>query len=93
MAIDVHPGLHPLEPEHEVRCWLYHDVKGQRLPRPEGWVPRTDVSSEEVLATGAAADHGLAAGTVVETDPIGLLHSEQAAHEREAFEDESDHRV
>jgi hypothetical protein len=38
------------------------------------------------------ADHGLAAGTSVEIDPIGLLRSEQAVHEREAFEDESDHQ-
>ena len=66
MAIDVHPGLHPLETGHEVRCWLYHDVNGRPIPRPEGWVPRTDVAAEEVLATGAVADHGLAAGTAVE---------------------------
>jgi peptide/nickel transport system ATP-binding protein len=93
MAIDAHPGLHSLEPGHEVRCWLYHDVNGERIPRAEGWVPRTDVSAEEVLATGAAADGGLAAGTTVETDPLGLLKSEQALPEHEAFEDESDHRL
>jgi oligopeptide/dipeptide ABC transporter ATP-binding protein len=61
MAIDVHPGLHPIAPGHEVRCWLYHDVNGGLIPRPEGWVPRTDVPAAEVLATGAAADHGAAA--------------------------------
>jgi oligopeptide/dipeptide ABC transporter ATP-binding protein len=61
MAIDVHPGLHPISPGHEIRCWLYHDVNGRLLPRPEGWVPRTDVSPEEVLATGAVADAGAAA--------------------------------
>jgi oligopeptide/dipeptide ABC transporter ATP-binding protein len=55
MAIDVHPGLHSLAPGHEVRCWLYHDANGRLLPRPEGWVPRTDVPAEEVLATGAGA--------------------------------------
>jgi oligopeptide/dipeptide ABC transporter ATP-binding protein len=43
MALDVHPGLHAVAPGHEVRCWLYHDVNGRPLPRPEGWVPRTDV--------------------------------------------------
>jgi oligopeptide/dipeptide ABC transporter ATP-binding protein len=64
MAIDVHPGLHPIGPEHEVRCWLYHDVNGRPLPRPEGWVPRTDVPAEEVLATGAAADAGAAASEI-----------------------------
>jgi oligopeptide/dipeptide ABC transporter ATP-binding protein len=61
MALDVHPGLHPLEPGHEVRCWLYHDVNGRLIPRPPDWVPRTDVSVAEVLATGAAADGGVAA--------------------------------
>jgi oligopeptide/dipeptide ABC transporter ATP-binding protein len=61
MAIDVHPGLHPLEPGHEVRCWLYHDVNGRPIPRPAGWVPRTDVDAAEVLATGAVADAGAAA--------------------------------
>jgi len=61
MAIDVHPGLHPLEPGHEVRCWLYHDVNGRLIPRPAGWVPRTDADAAEVLATGAAADSGAAA--------------------------------
>ncbi len=61
MAIDVHPGLHPIEPGHEVRCWLYHDVNGRVLPHPDGWVPRTDVPAAEVLATGAAADAGAAA--------------------------------
>jgi len=67
MALDVHPGLHPMETGHEVRCWLYHDANGRPIPRSVGWVPRTDVAAEEVLATGAAADHGAAAaGTIVE---------------------------
>jgi oligopeptide/dipeptide ABC transporter ATP-binding protein len=70
MAIDVHPGIHELEPGHEVRCWLYHDVNGRLIPRPAGWQPRTDVDAAEVLATGAAADSGAAAaGTAV--DPGG----------------------
>jgi oligopeptide/dipeptide ABC transporter ATP-binding protein len=63
MAIDVHPGLHPLESGHEVRCWLYHDVNGRLIPRPDGWVPRTNVDPAEVLATGALADAGAAAGS------------------------------
>jgi peptide/nickel transport system ATP-binding protein len=68
MAIDVHPGLHVLEPGHEVRCWLYHDVNGRLIPRPAGWRPRTDVAAEEVLATGAAADSGAAAaGSIAES--------------------------
>jgi oligopeptide/dipeptide ABC transporter ATP-binding protein len=66
MAIDVHPGLHQLATGHDVRCWLYHDVNGRLIPRPDGWIPRTDVSAAEVLATGAAADGGAAAaGEVV----------------------------
>ena len=60
MAIDVHPGLHPLAEGHLVRCWLYHDANGRPIPRPEGWEPRTDVAAAEVLATGAAADAGAA---------------------------------
>jgi oligopeptide/dipeptide ABC transporter ATP-binding protein len=70
MALDVHPGLHPLAPGHDVRCWLYHDANGRLIPRPEGWVPRTDVPAEEVLATGAEADHGAAAaGTGASLEP------------------------
>src|SRR5690349_5963047 len=61
MALDVHPNLHPVASGHEVRCWLYHDINGRPIPRPEGWVPRTEVSAETVLATGAAADGGAAA--------------------------------
>jgi oligopeptide/dipeptide ABC transporter ATP-binding protein len=40
MALDVHPGIHPIAAGHEVRCWLYHDVNGRPMPRPDGWVPR-----------------------------------------------------
>jgi oligopeptide/dipeptide ABC transporter ATP-binding protein len=70
MAIDVHPGLHPLEPGHEVRCWLYHDMNGRQIPRPAGWVPRRDVDAAEVLATGAVADAGAAAaGTALGAQP------------------------
>jgi peptide/nickel transport system ATP-binding protein len=70
MAIDVHPGIHELEPGHEVRCWLYHDMNGRLIPRPAGWQPRTDVAAAEILATGAAADSGAAAaGTLA--DPGG----------------------
>jgi oligopeptide/dipeptide ABC transporter ATP-binding protein len=40
MALDVHPGIHSIAPGHEVRCWLYHDINGKPMPRPDGWVPR-----------------------------------------------------
>jgi oligopeptide/dipeptide ABC transporter ATP-binding protein len=41
MALDVHPDIHEIEPGHEVRCWLYHDVNGRLMPHPTDWVPRT----------------------------------------------------
>jgi peptide/nickel transport system ATP-binding protein len=86
MALDVHPGLHPLEPGHEVRCWLYHDTRGQLIPHPPGWTPRTDVAPEEVLATGAVADHGLAAGTAIETDPVSALRDDRELRDHGSFE-------
>ena len=46
MALDVHPDIHPIEPDHEVRCWLYHDVNGRLMPHPADWVPRTVASDE-----------------------------------------------
>ena len=42
-ALEVHPGIHPIAPGHEVRCWLYHDATGRPMPHPEGWVPRLGV--------------------------------------------------
>jgi oligopeptide/dipeptide ABC transporter ATP-binding protein len=30
-----HPQLRPIGPGHDVRCWLYHDLEGNLLPRPE----------------------------------------------------------
>jgi peptide/nickel transport system ATP-binding protein len=44
LALDVHPGLHPLAQGHEVRCFLYHDMNGRPIPRPPGWIPRTDAA-------------------------------------------------
>ena len=35
IALDIHPNLHPIGPDHDVRCWLYHDVRGVLMPRPE----------------------------------------------------------
>ena len=35
LAFDVHPELRSIGPNHEVRCWLYHDLDGQLLPRAE----------------------------------------------------------
>ncbi len=34
MALEIHPDLHPVDDGHDVRCWLYHDVRGSLMPRP-----------------------------------------------------------
>ncbi len=34
LATEAHPALRPIGPGHDVRCWLYHDVDGNPLPRP-----------------------------------------------------------
>jgi peptide/nickel transport system ATP-binding protein len=33
IAQEVHPSLLPVVPEHDVRCWLYHDAAGGLMPR------------------------------------------------------------
>ncbi len=35
-ASDVHPELRPVSPDHDVRCWLYHDAAGRVKPVPGG---------------------------------------------------------
>jgi oligopeptide/dipeptide ABC transporter ATP-binding protein len=35
LAESHHPELHPVGPEHEVRCWLYHMTDGRRRPDPD----------------------------------------------------------
>jgi oligopeptide/dipeptide ABC transporter ATP-binding protein len=35
MALEVHPELKPLGPGHTVRCWVYHDARGEPIPRHE----------------------------------------------------------
>ncbi len=86
MSLDSHPALLPIVPAHEVRCWLYHDVDGRLIPRPDGWVPRTDVDAEVVLATGAVADGGLAAGTAVGLDPLGAAREAEEDRGHRPFE-------
>ena len=51
LALDVHPGLHPLSQGHEVRCFLYHDMNGRPIPRPPDWIPRTDTAPGVEVAT------------------------------------------
>jgi oligopeptide/dipeptide ABC transporter ATP-binding protein len=33
---EVHPNLLPVTPGHDVRCWLYHDVRGELMPPRPG---------------------------------------------------------
>ena len=35
ISLEVHPSLLPASPGHDVRCWVYHDARGQLMPRPE----------------------------------------------------------
>jgi hypothetical protein len=32
-ALEHHPGLRPIRPGHDVRCWLYHDLEGNLIER------------------------------------------------------------
>jgi oligopeptide/dipeptide ABC transporter ATP-binding protein len=34
LALDHHPELLPVAPNHEVRCWLYHQLDGSPRPDP-----------------------------------------------------------
>jgi oligopeptide/dipeptide ABC transporter ATP-binding protein len=33
-AFESHPAILPLGPDHEVRCWLYHDADGRPIAQP-----------------------------------------------------------
>jgi peptide/nickel transport system ATP-binding protein len=35
ISLEVHPSLLPASPDHDVRCWVYHDARGQLMQRPE----------------------------------------------------------
>jgi oligopeptide/dipeptide ABC transporter ATP-binding protein len=35
LATEVHPQLLPIEPGHDVRCWVYHDAAGKLMPRDD----------------------------------------------------------
>jgi peptide/nickel transport system ATP-binding protein len=35
LATEVHPELLPIAPEHDVRCWVYHDAAGRLMPRDD----------------------------------------------------------
>jgi oligopeptide/dipeptide ABC transporter ATP-binding protein len=50
IATEVHPALLPVDPGHDVRCWLYHDAAGGLMPRT-GTVTAT-ASPDEVAPSG-----------------------------------------
>ncbi|MFL5679171.1 MAG: ABC transporter ATP-binding protein [Chloroflexota bacterium] len=51
LAVEVHPGLLPVAPAHDVRCFLYHDDAGALTPRAAAAVAKGKSAAE---ATGAA---------------------------------------
>jgi peptide/nickel transport system ATP-binding protein len=53
LATDVHPSLLPVRPDHEVRCWLYHDAAGKLLPRAAAAV----AAGESAAEASKAAEH------------------------------------
>jgi peptide/nickel transport system ATP-binding protein len=58
LATDVHPSLLPVRPDHEVRCWLYHDADGRLLPRAAAAVAAGKSAAE---ASKAAKHTGVSA--------------------------------
>ena len=54
IAEQVHPELRPLGPDHDVRCWLYHDATGALMP---------DIAAAIAAGTSAAVASGAAAWT------------------------------
>ena len=49
-AFESHPALGPIEPGHEVRCWLYHDASGRAIEHAADWVPPVESLDEGALA-------------------------------------------
>jgi len=39
LAMETHPELRSARPNHDVRCWLYHDAAGHPISRPETAAP------------------------------------------------------
>ena len=46
-ALEAHPDLLPIDPDHEVRCWRYHDAGGALVPG-RAW-PETATLPEAVV--------------------------------------------
>jgi oligopeptide/dipeptide ABC transporter ATP-binding protein len=53
LALDFHPALLPVRPDHEVRCWLYHDADGRLIPR----VAAAVAAERSVAEASKAAEH------------------------------------
>ncbi len=45
LATELHPALLPLRPDHDVRCWLYHDPVGELRPEADRVRPVIDGST------------------------------------------------
>jgi oligopeptide/dipeptide ABC transporter ATP-binding protein len=65
LATDVHPALLPVRPDHEVRCWLYHDAAGALVPRAAAAVAAGKSVAE---ASKAAAHTGVGAPAPVASE-------------------------
>jgi oligopeptide/dipeptide ABC transporter ATP-binding protein len=46
-SFDEHPALHPVAPDHTVRCWLYHDAAGEFIAPHADWAPPTTTVEED----------------------------------------------
>jgi peptide/nickel transport system ATP-binding protein len=44
LAVDRHPELRPVAPDHDVRCWLYHQVDGSPRADPDRY-PDAEVAT------------------------------------------------
>ena len=53
MATEVHPALVPVQPGHDVRCWLYHDAAGNVMPEPA----RAAAAGSSIAEASGAARH------------------------------------
>jgi oligopeptide/dipeptide ABC transporter ATP-binding protein len=54
MALEIHPDLHPFSPDHEVRCWRYHDARGEPIPR-RAWPEPQALAAAGQLAESSEA--------------------------------------
>jgi oligopeptide/dipeptide ABC transporter ATP-binding protein len=55
LAADAHPNLLPIDPGHDVRCWLYHDEAGNLLPGRQEKGPASPAATATTEATATTA--------------------------------------